>query len=59
MNISEFPQFDYAKALAWCKMHDWGKDAFMSSGCIFVYDNEIDDTIRFTNFHDLKVWAGY
>ena len=47
------------KHLNWCKSHDWGTTATLQNGSIMVWDEYEDKNQVFSEFSDLRDWAGY
>jgi hypothetical protein len=51
-----------ARHLKFCRQHDWGKNAILTSDgriCgITNLENDIDE-IQFSDFKQLLMWAGY
>jgi len=54
------------KHLNWCRSHDWGRNASLVDGKIYLIEEYLDkDNIRiekpisFSSFRKLKSWAGY
>ena len=53
--------------LKWARQHDWGKDAYLDDGVlcglIDAWINADGEThkseVRFSDFREMRVWAGY
>jgi hypothetical protein len=53
--------------LRFAQSHDWGREAFLKNGKLFVINSEPAESygvsrgawIEFTSFDNLRAWAGY
>lgn len=53
--------------LQWAKSHDWGREAFLNNGKLFIVNSEPAGDygvsrgawIEFSTFQNLRAWAGY
>lgn len=46
----------------WAEQHDWSRGTIWQSGVEYiavVFDSELNRQTAFTNYRDLRAWAGY